>query len=52
MADEPSKSNLVLIKQFFLSDMGAREALAEIRQLTDEDKEQLGLGISTGTLTY
>ena len=52
MAEEQTKSNLVLIKQFFLSDMTAREALAEIKQLTDEDKEQLGMGISTGTLSY
>lgn len=46
------KSNLILIKQFFLDGVGASDALKEIRALSEFDKEQLGEGIRNGTLTY
>lgn len=46
------KSDAILIKEFFMADMKSAEALAELRQLTAEDKVQLGTGIRNGSFTY
>ena len=43
-------SNTVLIAKFF--GMKGREALEQIRALSDLDKEQLGKGLRDETLTY
>lgn len=50
MADEKKPSNIKAIKDYF--GMSASEAMAESKQLTPEDKAQLGQGILEGTLTY
>lgn len=48
----PDASNTVAIKKFFYADTPASEFMAELKQLTDKDKDELGEGIRTGTLTY
>lgn len=44
------KSNMVCIKEFF--EMSATETIAETKALTDVDKQQLGDGIRSGSLSY
>lgn len=48
--EEKPKSDAVLIKEYF--GMDAKTALAELKELGKEAKEQIGEGIRNGTLTY
>lgn len=50
MTDQKPKSNALVIKEFF--GLSATEAIAALKTLTDEDKQQLGDGIRNGSLTY
>lgn len=50
MTEAKKPSNIKLIKDFF--GMTAKEAMAEAKALTDQDKEELAAGITSGTLTY
>ena len=43
-------SNAKVIKEFF--EMSASETIKEIKLLTDDDKQQLGDGIRSGSFTY
>ena len=45
-----TKTGLATIAKFF--GIKGKEALAQVRALTDEDKAQLATGIADGTLTY
>lgn len=47
---EEKKSNVVQIAKFF--GLKGKEAIDNIKALTDEDKRQLSNGIENGTLTY
>lgn len=47
---EKTPTNAAAIAKFF--ELKGREAIAAVRSLTDEDKEQLGEGIRNETLTY
>lgn len=49
--DKP-KSAVTIISEFFFQGMKASEKMAELKKLTDTDKQQLVDGISNGTLTY
>ena len=48
------KSDTILIAQFFYDGTGtsSQEKVREMKQLTPEDKAQLGEGLRNGTLTY
>lgn len=51
---ETDKSDAVVLKEFFGKREGQTltEFVVEMRQLTDEDKQQLADGIRNGSLTY
>ena len=51
MADE-EKSNIVLIKGFFMPGERTATIMGELKALTEEDKNQLGGGIRNGSFTY
>lgn len=52
--DPPKQTNAKDIKQFFgfKENQTMTQFLQEFKQLTDDDKNQLGNGIRNGTLTY
>jgi len=50
MTDDKPKTDAVLIKEYF--GMSASETIAALKQLTADDKKQLGDGIRNGSLTY
>ena len=53
MTNEAEPTNMILIKRFFFNEgKPVSEFSFQYKQLTDEDKEQLGEGIRNGTLTY
>lgn len=47
-----TKAPLKPIMDFFFADASVSEARPEIQALTAQDREQLSVGISDGTLTY
>ena len=47
---ETTKSDAIVIKEYF--DLSAKEAIATIKTLSREEKEQLAGGIRNGSLTY
>lgn len=49
---KPEFSPLKTIKDFFFADCTAKEAAAEIRQLSKEAQSQLATGIADGSFTY
>jgi hypothetical protein len=49
-AEKVTPSNMKAIKDFFV--LTAKDAMAEAKTLTAEDKQQLGDGIRSGTLSY
>lgn len=55
MPDEPKKKGVpVVLKEFFglKKDQDLRGFLAELKELSMEEKEQLAEGINNGTYTY
>lgn len=50
MADQKPPSDIKVIKDFF--HLSAKEAMAEAKVLTAEDKKQLADGIRNESLTY
>lgn len=40
------------IKKFFFPDVPAKDFMEEFKQLTSEDKAELGEGIANGSFTY
>lgn len=40
------------IKKFFFPDVPAKDFMVEFKQLTPEDKEELGRGLADGSFTY
>ena len=48
--DSKPPTDTVLIAKFF--GLKGRDALTAVKELTAEDKKQLGDGIRNGTLTY
>lgn len=52
MTDEvkPEQSNTVAIARFF--GINGKEAMEQLKSLTQEEKDQFGNGIRSGTLTY
>lgn len=47
---EKNKPILTVVKEYF--GMSAKEMMAEWPELTSEDKQQLMVGIASGTLDY
>lgn len=55
MSEEPKKKGpVVVLKEFFglKEDQDLRGFLAELKELSTEEKEQLAEGINNGTFTY
>lgn len=46
------KSNVMLIRDYFFNGAPAAVIAKEIKALTPTDREQLGSGIRSGSLTY
>lgn len=52
MTEGKAQSDAMVIKRYFLPEMTAGEAMAELKRLTPEDKVQLGEGIRSGSYSY